>query len=101
MQIGCRSYWACHLHHLFGRHKVTKMKTEYKFITFFKMPKDDKRRKTDIWECWRYGVTKLGEVRWWGSWRQYTFQPSPNTVFSKDCMLDIIDFINQLMEARK
>jgi len=44
---------------------------------------------------------KLGEVKWFSRWRKYSFFPEPNTVFEKDCMLDIADFMELLMIERK
>ena len=46
-------------------------------------------------------VIKLGEVRWFGRWRQYSFFPEPNTVFEKQCLKDIVGFIETLMQERK
>jgi hypothetical protein len=43
----------------------------------------------------------LGEIRWYGPWRQYTFWPSGETIFNKGCMLDILGVIDNLMEARR
>lgn len=43
----------------------------------------------------------LGEIRWFGRWRQYTFQPERGTVFNRGCMLTIIDYIDQLMKERR
>ncbi len=43
----------------------------------------------------------LGEIKWHGPWRQYVFYPYRGTVFNMDCMRYIIDFIKELMEARK
>ena len=48
----------------------------------------------------RHGDT-LGEIRWWGSWRQYCFFPAEETVFSRGCLKDIQDFIESEMEKRK
>jgi hypothetical protein len=44
---------------------------------------------------------KLGEVKWFGRWRQYSFFPESNTVFEKQCLKDIINFIENLMLERK
>jgi len=44
---------------------------------------------------------KLGEVRWFGRWRQYAFFPESNTVFEKQCMKDITNFLETLMAERK
>jgi hypothetical protein len=44
---------------------------------------------------------KLGEIRWFGRWRQYAFYPEPDTVFEKQCMKDITAFLERLMAERK
>lgn len=46
--------------------------------------------KTGVWavRSKRSGDV-LGEIRWFGRWRQYTFSPSPGTTFNPDC-LDLI-----------
>ena len=43
----------------------------------------------------------LGEIKWFGRWRQYCFYPSPNCVFNYGCLQDIQDFIVELMEERR
>ena len=54
-----------------------------------------------------YGVVniksryRIGKIKWYGPWRQYCFFPDLDTVFNKDCMQYIIEFINKLMEERK
>lgn len=35
----------------------------------------------------------LGHIRWFGRWRQYVFHPVAQTVYSKGCLRDIADFI--------
>lgn len=32
----------------------------------------------------------LGEIKWYGPWRQYAFYPLENTIWNKQCMKDII-----------
>lgn len=44
---------------------------------------------------------KLGEVKWFGRWRQYAFFPEPDTVFEHQCMKDIVVFMEDLMQQRK
>lgn len=44
---------------------------------------------------------KLGEVKWFGRWRQYAFFPEPETVFEKQCMEDITNFLEILRLERK
>ena len=70
-----------------------------KWIEFYLYEDTGKTKKYNI-------VTKdypmiLGEVKWFSRWRKYSFFPAPNTVFEKDCMMDIVDFIDKLMLERK
>ena len=58
--------------------------------------------KTEIWNI----ISKssefiLGQIKWYGPWRQYCFFPSPNSVFNNGCMDDIKKFISELMSARR
>lgn len=43
----------------------------------------------------------LGEIKWFGEWRQYCFFPSQGTVFNGSCLDDIQKVIKSLMDARK
>jgi hypothetical protein len=43
----------------------------------------------------------LGEIIWFGRWRQYAFMPEPGTVFNVGCMATIISRIDDLMERRR
>ena len=43
----------------------------------------------------------LGEVKWFGRWRQYAFFPAPDCVFEQMCMREIGDFIEERMRERK
>lgn len=38
------------------------------------------------------GGPGLGDVRWYGPWRKYVFQPS-TAIFDGDCLREIADFI--------
>jgi hypothetical protein len=76
------------------------VKTEYKYIHFenYSNPK----QKTGRWMCVNNNHgTWLGEVKWYPGWRQYCFNPASDTVFSKGCLEDINNFIQQLMDGRK
>lgn len=39
---------------------------------------------------------RLGTVKWLGRWRQYTFFPETDCVFSAGCLRDIADYIERL-----
>lgn len=62
-------------------------------------------RKTGIWKVVstsEIGVL-LGEVRWYGAWRKYSFFPNKalDLVFEKDCLRDIAQFCEDQNEFRK
>lgn len=40
------------------------------------------------------GNTRLGRIKWFGRWRQYTFYPDADTTYSEGCLTDIADFLN-------
>jgi len=61
----------------------------------------EKKEKTEVWEISsKLHGFRLGVIKWYGSWRQYAFFPEPETVFNKECMEDISDFIIDLMTER-
>ncbi len=54
--------------------------------------------------CWRVRSedgTMIGAVRWWGPWRQYTFQPEPSTVFHDGCLRDIASFMKRVNDLHR
>jgi len=68
------------------------MRTTYKYIRFLKL---DREYQYDILN--NNNDTLLGHIFWYRPWHQWVFtQAKENMVFSKSCLLDIIDFINQL-----
>jgi len=42
----------------------------------------------------------LGQIKWFGRWRQYAFFPCREMCFNQECLADIIDQMQQLMAAR-
>jgi hypothetical protein len=70
-----------------------------KWIDFHLYEDTGKTKKYDI--LTKDETFKLGEIKWFSRWRKYAFFPQSNTVFEKDCMLDIIEFIDLLMFERK
>jgi len=72
------------------------MKTDFKYICFLKIAE---KPKTTVWSCRnKKSNEELGQVKWYGPWRQYCFFPSTElaTVFNAHCLDDIIVFINSL-----
>lgn len=43
---------------------------------------------------------QIGEVKWFGRWRQYAFFPEDGSIYSAGCMFDIVHFIKGLMKER-
>jgi len=74
------------------------LENDYKYIT---MIKTEDKPKTSVFTICSKHQDYLGEVRWFGRWRQYCFFPEDDCVFSKGCMNDINNFIGQLMTLRK
>jgi len=73
---------------------------EGKYITveFFE---NSKSGKTKIYYVFGQNGAKLGEIKWFGAWRRYSFYPEDKTLFEKTCLLDIIKFIDEITLERK
>lgn len=54
------------------------------------------KTKTKVIEVSSDSGIPLGVIKFWGAWRQYTFQPASNTVLNVDCMKEIIDKVDSL-----
>lgn len=66
-----------------------------KWIDFKLQPKNPER-KTNLWVVYtKDGRMDLGHVEWFSRWRCYVFFPSMDTVFERDCLRDIANFIEQ------
>jgi hypothetical protein len=62
------------------------------------------KRKTKVFEVVsKHDKSFLGCVEWWPGWRQYVFSPDQGktTIWSHDCLLDLSNFIKELMNQRK
>lgn len=44
---------------------------------------------------------RIGIIKWYGAFRQYSFFPADNCVFEKTCLYDIAAFMTQKMDERK
>lgn len=57
--------------------------------------------KTSVWNVVSKGHhTLLGQIKWFGRWRQYCFYPE-NAIFNSECLSDIKDFLEEQMNLRK
>lgn len=60
----------------------------------FRGPFTSKSALTKIWDVYpKDGGKRIGQVKWYGSWRKYAFMPEPFCVFEQDCLRDIASFI--------
>ncbi len=76
------------------------MTEESKWIRF--QLADKQNPKTKIWNV----ITKednfiLGQIKWFGIWRQYAFFPVSDTVYEKICLNDISNFLKEQTINRK
>jgi hypothetical protein len=72
-----------------------------KWIVFKELPKG-KNRLTRLFVVLNTeSQTPIGNIAWYGAFRQYSFFPKENTVFEKTCLKDISEFLQQLMDERK
>ena len=69
---------------------------KYKYIHFVVIKE---LKKTKIYGCYNNNSSeKLGEVKWYGPWRQYCYFPTVQAIYSTGCLNDINDFINKLKQ---
>jgi len=63
--------------------------------------RQEDKPKTSVWLILTQKLfDKLGVVKWHAPWRQYAFHIGP-LVFSRGCLRDLADFIDNLMTERK
>lgn len=54
-------------------------------------------KKTKTWDIRsNRGDDLLGVIQWYPGWRQYTFQPCSSTVFSRDCLEEIVKMLRRV-----
>ena len=74
---------------------------EGKWINFLFIEKSDSG-KTDIFKVVNKETNvSLGGIMWYGPWRKYAFFPNPDMVFESQCLMDITNFLNELMKKWK
>jgi hypothetical protein len=73
------------------------MKTKYKYIWFMLLNDTGKTTRWSIHN--NRSNAYLGEIKWYGGWRQYCFFTTMDAIFNDGCLLDILDFIKQLKDA--
>jgi len=71
-----------------------------KWITFQLAEKQNPKTKVYWVITKEQPYLTLGQIKWFGRWRKYSFFPQPETVFERDCLNDIISFIGDLERRR-
>lgn len=62
----------------------------------------ERTKKTKIWEIVsKSSGCRLGLIKWYGAWRQYTFYPEQYTFYNSKCLKDITSFLNCENELHK
>lgn len=73
---------------------------EGKYIRFY-LSEDQPNKKTHVWEVTAKAGGFLGQVRWFGRWRKYSFFPAPDCVFEETCLGDIAEFLKWATHSHK
>ena len=58
-------------------------------------------RKTEIWRVKSTSDVFLGEIKWYGAWRQYCFFPEEFMVFNSGCLKDLCRFLDRVNREHK
>jgi hypothetical protein len=60
----------------------------------------ESKPKTDVYAVINTQFNqRLGVVKWYASWRQYCFFPDSDTLYHKDCLREIANFIKRTMDS--
>lgn len=63
----------------------------------FRLHGRSKSGKTEIWRVLsQKGLYQLGQISWYPSWRQYSFNPEEGTTFNHSCLAAISSFLQDL-----
>jgi hypothetical protein len=67
---------------------------ESKYLEFLKIAT---LRRTDVYSVLaKASGMKLGEIKWFGRWRQYAFFPCGESVWNLHCLADIQRFLEEI-----
>lgn len=74
------------------------MKTEYKHLRFMAAKPEltpEFAEEHKVWIVTAPNGVLLGSITYYGPWQEYCLFPTRDTVWSIDCLLDIISFLKQ------
>lgn len=74
------------------------LESEFIYVEKVELPK----RKTPIYKLFSMSNNdiKLGEIKWFGAWRQYCFYPEGNTIFDRKCLTYINNFLEEVNKKK-
>jgi len=73
---------------------------ESEFLRFVDItPSGRKTKVTDIYSV--HHGNALGQISWYGAWRQYCFKPNSGTIWNTACLETVNANIKMLMDERK
>ena len=61
----------------------------------------DRKPKTLVLNVINTSGHFLGDIRWFGAWRQYTFNTEPDITFNNGCLTDIAEVLTSLNKEHK
>lgn len=70
------------------------------YLEFKEMPSSSGKTKV-VHIFSRMDGSYLGEIRWFGKWRQYAFFPGSGTVWNPECLLSVNSKIQDLVLQRR
>jgi hypothetical protein len=78
-------------------------KKQESYIEFVQVPPvAGEKRKTKIWQVRaKEDGAFLGEVRWFGRWRGYSYFPYNDTIYEHRCLRDIAEFVESKSKAHR
>ena len=56
--------------------------------------------KTFVWTVYSHGGIALGEIKWFGQWRKYSFWPFNYTTWDNNCLNEVVAFMDKAMKER-
>jgi hypothetical protein len=68
-------------------------------IEFIELEKVGKTRRFGVIS--KHTNERLGNIVFYGGWRQFVFEPLPNTRFSNECLKEIANFEEELTKEWK
>lgn len=72
-----------------------------KYLRVDKLNLSGLKIKTDTWVVRDEIGNSLGEVKWYGPWRQYTLWTILGVVFNRDCLTALAGFLHEVNEDHR